>query len=198
MSRKFIAAAFAFACAFALAAVEVKTAATDTSTTTTSSAAAKERSRRHTDAEYAVAFAYCDAVNLAESQRNTLDLMLDNLVRSNPAMKELRPAMERIFSRYLNFEAVKYDYADIFLDEFTVDELKELTRISRLPVMKKYLSKQQKLMQAGSLIAQKHLAPHQQEIRAEIQAFMLKKAAEKAAAEAEKARKNNAAQPAAR
>jgi len=186
MSRKFIAAVLAFAVAFALDAVEVKTSAKE-------SAAPAPTVRRHTETEYAVAFAYCDAAGFAESQRNVLRMMLDNIERSNPAMRELRPAMERIFDRYLGFEVVKYDYADIFLDEFTVDELKELTRIAKEPVMKKYLAKQQKLMQAGSFIAQKRLAPHQQEIRAEIQAFMQKKAAE-----AGNARKNNAAPPAAR
>ena len=188
MSRKIIAAlvfTFAFACSLFAAEAKVQNAAAPAP-------------RRHTDAEYAAAFAYCDAANLAESQRNMLRMMLDNLMRSNPAMRELRPAMEKIFDRYLAYEVVKYDYADIFLDEFTVDELKELTRIAQQPVMKKFLAKQQKLMQAGSEIAQKRLAPHQQEIRAEIQAFLLKKAAEKAAAEAEKARKNNAAKPAAK
>jgi len=186
MSRRII-AALVFAFVSTLAAAEA-----------TAQNAAAPAPRKHTDAEYAAAFAYCDAANLAESQRNMLRLMLDNIERSNPAMRELRPAMEGIFERYLRYEVVKYDYADIFLDEFTVDELRELTRISQLPVMKKFLSKQQKLVRTGSEIAQKRLAPHQQEIRAEIQAFMLKKAAEKAAAEAEKARRKSAEQPAAK
>jgi len=187
MFRKFAATVFAFAFAFVLAAAEAA-----------AQNAAAQTPRKHTDAEYAVAFAYCDAIKLAETQRNTLRIMLDNIERNNPAMKELRPTMERIFDRHLNFDAVKYDFADLFLSEFTVGELRELTRLAQLPVMKKYLAKQQDLMQAGSTIAQKRLAPHQQEIRAEIQAFLLKKAAERAAAEAEKAKRNNAAKPAAK
>ena len=184
MSRKIFAAAFAFVFGFTftLAAAEANA----------------QTPRKHTDAEYKAAFAYCDAANLAASQRNMLRMMLDNLERNNPAMKELRPVMERVFSRYLNYEVVKYDYADIFLDEFTVDELKELTRISQSPTMKKYFSKQQRLMEAGSEIARKHLAPHQEEIRAEIKAFALRKAAEKAAAEAKKAQQGSGTAPAAK
>lgn len=189
MSRRIIAAVLAFTFSFALAAAETKVQNAE---------APAQPARKHTDAEYAVAFAYCDAANLAASQRNMLRLMLDNIERSNPALKELRPSMERIFDRYLGYEVVKYDYADIFLDEFTVDELRELTRITQQPVMKKYLAKQHILMQAGSAIAQKRLAPHQQAIRAEVQAFLLKKAAEKAAAEAEKAKRKSAEQPAAK
>ena len=190
MFRKFAAIIFAFAFAFSLAAAEA----------TAQQNAAAKNPRKHTDAEYAVAFAFCDAAGIAESQRNVLRMTLDSLTRNNPTLRELRPTLERIIARSLGYEAVKYDYADLFLDEFTLDELRELTRLSKLPVMRKYLSKQQTMMQAGSMIAKKHLAPHQQEIRAEIRALLLKKAAAKAAAkaaEAEQIRQRTAAQPAA-
>ena len=154
-------------------------------------------SRKHTDAEYQAAFAYFEATNLARTQQLSLSLMLDNLVKSKPAMKEVRPVMEELFQRYLGYEALKYEFADLYLSEFTVDELKELTRITRNPAVSKLFAKQPKLMQAGSSIARKHLAPRQKEIRAAVKAFALRKAAEKAAAEAEKARGDNAAKPAA-
>ena len=197
MSRKIATFVFAAGFLFSLAAAEARI-----------QTAPAEPSRKHTDAEYKIAFAYCDAVRIAETQRNMRTLLLDNITKGNPAMRELRPALEPIFNRCLNYEAVKYDYADIFLDEFTLDEIKELTRISQLPVMQKSIAKQQKLMRAGSEIAKNHLALHQEEIRATIKAFILKKAAEKAAAEkaaaekaaaeAENIQRNNTAKPAAK
>ena len=133
--------------------------------------------RKHTAAEYSAAFAYFEASQLPQTQKNIMQLMLDSFTRSNPALVEFRPVMEEFFSRYLSYDVVKYDYADIYLEEFTVSELEELTRIAGTPVMKKFLAKQQKMMQAGNLIARRRLEPHQQEIRTALQEFIRRKKA---------------------
>ena len=57
--------AFAFAFAFALDAVEVKTSAAK-------SAAPAPTVRKHTEAEYAVALAYCDAAGVSSEPRMAL------------------------------------------------------------------------------------------------------------------------------
>ena len=68
---------------------------------------------------------------------DSIDQMLALQVQMDPALAGSTDTMREILTDYLNFEAVKPFYIDVYVETFTAEELLELAAFYRTPVGQK-------------------------------------------------------------
>ncbi len=120
---------------------------------------------KHSEADYQVAYTLLEAMQVPEQLKQTLEGMVDMQMKSNPQMLPFRDVFDDFFAKYLSYEALKQGYADIYLDMFTVDELRKLTAIYRTPLGRKLASKTSELAIRGAELGQKAVLQHQAELQ---------------------------------
>jgi len=83
---------------------------------------------------------------------------------------KFKTVMLNFLSKYMSFADLKQDMAQIYAEEFTEAELKEITRFYLTPVGKKTIEKLPALQQKGIAVAQQKLQAHLPELQQTIQA----------------------------
>jgi len=95
-------------------------------------------------------------------------LTLDQGIQANPALSKYRKVMMDFMIKYISWNAIKDDLATIYADEFTTQELKDLTTFYKTPTGQKAAEKIPLLMAKGSALGQTRV----QENMAELQKAM--------------------------
>ncbi len=83
---------------------------------------------------------------------------------------KFKTVMLNFLSKYMSFTDLKQEMAQIYAEEFTEAELKEITRFYLTPVGKKTIEKLPALQQKGIEIAQQKLQAHLPELQQTMQA----------------------------
>ena len=125
-----------------------------------------EKGAKRTQAEYAAAYALLEAMQLPAQLKQTLDGVVEMQMRANPQMAPYKSIFTEFFNKYMSFEALKKGYADIYLDYFSVAELKEMTAFYKSPIGRKIASKTSELTLRGAALGQKAVRDHQLELQA--------------------------------
>ena len=124
-----------------------------------------EKGVKHTQAEYAAAYELLEAMQLPAQLRQTLDGLVEMQMRTNPKLVPYKSIFTDFFNKYMSFEALKKGYADIYLDYFSVAELKELTALYKSPIGRKMVSKTAEFTLRGAALGQKMVQDHQLELQ---------------------------------
>jgi uncharacterized protein len=113
-------------------------------------------------------------------QKRTLDAgmntMLDVQVQSNPSLAELRPVMRTFLQKYMSWDAIKDEFARIYVEAFSEPELRELIAFYKTPIGRKSVKLLPKLMEQGAQIGAKSVQAHMPELQQQIQEHLNKKA----------------------
>lgn len=96
---------------------------------------------------------------------DTIAQMLDAQVKQNPAIAKFRPAMEKFFRKYMSWDSLKDEMTALYAEEFTADELAELTRFYKSPVGQKMAEKTPKLAAKGMEIGMARVQKNQDELK---------------------------------
>ena len=124
-----------------------------------------EKGVRHTPAEYAAAYELFEAMQLPAQLKQTLDGLVEMQMRTNPQLVPYKSIFIDFFNKYMSFEALKQGYADLYLDAFTVAELKEMTAFYKSPIGRKMASKTAEFTLRCAALGQKAVQDHQLELR---------------------------------
>ena len=124
-----------------------------------------EKVAKHTQAEYAAAYELLEAMLLPAQLKQTLDGLVEMQIRANPQLVPYKSIFTDFFNKYMSFEALKKEYADIYLDSFSVAELKEITAFYKSPIGRKMASKTAEFMMRGAALGQKAVQDHQLELQ---------------------------------
>ncbi|MDQ6623687.1 MAG: DUF2059 domain-containing protein [Verrucomicrobiota bacterium] len=100
----------------------------------------------------------------------SVDQMLAMQVRQNPAIAPYQKEMKDFLGKYMSWASLKDDMVKIYTDEFTEQELKELTAFYQTPLGKKTVQKMPALMAKGAEMGQKRVQEHLPELQAAIAA----------------------------
>lgn len=100
----------------------------------------------------------------------SIDQMLKAQVQANPAIARYEPQMRAFFAKYLSWASMKDDTINIYMGEFSEDELKQMTAFYQTPVGKKAVQKMPGLMARGMELGQKRVQEHVPELQAAIAA----------------------------
>ena len=127
----------------------------------------------YSEADYNAAYELFTAIGMPKLMEDAITLMTDLQIKNAPMLQQTKVPMLNFFRKYMSYEAMKKDYAELYLKNFTVAELKELTVFYQTPIGKKLAQKQSTLMQEGAKLGeqrvQSNISELQSMIREELQ-----------------------------
>lgn len=111
-----------------------------------------------------------EVTGLKGSMDRMITQMVEMQVQQKPEMQPYREVLLQFFAKYLGFNSIKPDFIDIYTEEFTEQELRQLTDFYRTPVGKKTITKLPVLMQKGAQIGMSKVRMHEGELREMLEA----------------------------
>ena len=133
----------------------------------------------YTKAEYDQAYTLLETMNTRKQFESMKNGMLNLQLKSAPQLAHYKQVFVKFFDKYLTFDMLKKELADIYLDLFTPEEIRELTAFYQTPLGKKLVEKTPELTLRSAQIGQnavlKHLPELQAELRKAIEADQKKK-----------------------
>jgi len=121
----------------------------------------KEIDKSHT----AAAIELLDAMQLDITFEKTIESTVDMQVKGNPAITPYRKVMLDFFSKYMSWSSLKDEMAQIYVDAFTIQELKELTAFYKTPIGKKWALLMPQLMTKGGELGMKRVQDNMAELQ---------------------------------
>lgn len=101
---------------------------------------------------------------------------LDIQINQNPTIAPYRQIMLDFFAKYMNWDSLKEDLAGIYMEVFSIDEVKDLTAFYRTPVGRKAALNVAKLTNKGAELGMKRVQAHLPELQQMIADEMKKNA----------------------
>lgn len=111
------------------------------------------------------------ALELLESMQveitfeKTIESAVDLQVKQNPSIAPYRKVLLEFFSKYMSWDSLKDEMARIYVDAFTIQELKELTAFYKTPVGRKAALLVPQLMTKGGEMGMKRVQEHMPELQ---------------------------------
>lgn len=124
-----------------------------------STASADEKSHR------AAAEKVLEVTNTEDTMKKSIANVLDMQTKAQPALGQFRPVMEKFFAKHLSYAAIKEELIDLYVTEFTEEELKGLADFYATPLGKKAVEKLPVLMSKGGEIGMKRVQQNQAELQ---------------------------------
>ena len=103
--------------------------------------------------------------NLKSSMDRMIVQMVEMQIRAKPVMTPYRDTMLQFFNKYLSYGSIKYDFIDIYTEEFSESELREIIKFYKTPVGQKTITKLPILMQKGAQVGMSKVQSHQGELK---------------------------------
>jgi hypothetical protein len=110
------------------------------------------------------------AMNMEETFQQGVDAMLKVQLDSNPMLLQFEDILREFVAKYVSWTAVKGDYAALYADVFTEQELRDLIAFHQTPLGKKLLASMPDLITRGTQIGQAKLDAHSAELTQKIKA----------------------------
>ncbi len=101
-----------------------------------------------------------DAMDMRVNLANTVEKVTLAEVEKNPNLEPYKGVMLEFMNRYMGFDNIKNELADIYANSFTQTELEELARFYQTPVGKKILQKLPELTVEGARLGQRKVEEH--------------------------------------
>ncbi|MFO7734707.1 MAG: DUF2059 domain-containing protein [bacterium] len=121
-----------------------------------------DKSKQSEDTRLAVKL--LKVTNTDENIKEATQKMLDAQSAQNPMFKEYRHVLEKFYDKYLNWDAIKNDIAQIYVEAFTTEELKGLIKFYKTSLGKKVAEKLPELTQKGYRMSLENVQKHQGEL----------------------------------
>ena len=130
--------------------------------------------KRYSESEYGLCYEMFDAMKMEQQFQKSIDLMLELQMKSNPMLQMFRPEMESFFRRCASYQALKRELAQIYLDAFTADDIREFIRFYRSPAGRKLSEKNPELTIKAADLGQKMVKDNLPELQKILQEKMQK------------------------
>lgn len=101
--------------------------------------------------------------------KSSIDVSLQAQIQANPAVGRYEKQLRAFFVKYMSWDSLKDEFADLYMKAFTESELKELLQFYKTPVGKKTLHELPALMQQGAQIGMARVQAHAAELNAMMQ-----------------------------
>ncbi len=103
--------------------------------------------------------------NMEKVLKTSIDTALEVQMRANPRLTPYRDVMRKFFEKYMSWSSLKEDFIKLYMNEFSEEEVKQLTAFYRTPIGKKTLEKLPQLMMQGSKIGTERVQSHLDELQ---------------------------------
>ncbi len=115
-----------------------------------------------------------------------IDMMIDAQTKQLPpaVAAPFKDTVKNFYAKYMSWDAIKEDFMKVYMENFTEDELKQITAFYQTPVGQKTIKELPQMMQQGMQRAQQRLQAHMPELQQELTEIAKKGAASGGAAPA--------------
>lgn len=91
-----------------------------------------------------------EVLDMERAHNAGMEQMLAIQVQQNPQIGFFRDVNRRFFEKHMSWESLKDEFISVFMEEFSEDEIRELTAFYKTPTGKKTVRKLPVLMARGS------------------------------------------------
>ena len=119
-------------------------------------------------AEYDLAYKLLETMDMKKQFDIMKNGMLEMQLKAAPQLTPYKEIFVRFFEKYLVFDSLKRELADIYLDMFTPEEIKELIAFYETPLGKKIIEKTPELTLRSAQVGQNAVAKHLLELQNEL------------------------------
>jgi uncharacterized protein len=116
----------------------------------------------------AAAESLLNQMDMEKMLTQSIDQMLKAQVQANPTIAPYEPQMRAFFAKYMSWASMKEDTINIYMGEFTEDELKQSAAFYQTPVGRKSIQKMPGLLAKGMEMGQRRVQEHLPELQAAI------------------------------
>ena len=119
----------------------------------------------HTSDEYKACYRLFEIMKMDETMDQTIVKMVDMQTKNLPQMVKLRPSMLEFFRKYMSYESLKKETADIYLKYFTIQDIRQLMEFYQTPLGKKFIKTQVDLTSECAQLGMKRVQEHHKELQ---------------------------------
>ena len=101
-----------------------------------------------------------DAMNVEKTVNDSMEIMLKSQIDANPQLAPVEGVMRSFLNKYMSWDALRGEYAKLYMAAFTEAELRELATFYRTPIGKKLIGALPQIMQGSAEMAQSKLTAH--------------------------------------
>jgi uncharacterized protein len=112
-----------------------------------------------------------DSSGLQPLMTSMIDVSLDSQLKVNPILVPYKHVMREFLAKYLSYEAIRDELADVYVARFNELQLRQIAAFYATPTGKLAVSVMPEMAQLGAQLGRKHVEDHQSELME-----MLKKA----------------------
>jgi hypothetical protein len=105
------------------------------------------------------------AMHLPEALQASLNTALQVQLQGDPRLRGMEPVLRQFFARYVTWDSLKAQYADLYADAFSEDELREMAAFYRTPVGQKMALSAPALMRQGAELGERAVREHMPELQ---------------------------------
>jgi len=105
------------------------------------------------------------SININQTMTETVDQMVDNQIATNPQMAPFKEIMRGFFLKYMTGDVLTEFLSRVYMEEFTEEELIDLTNFYKTPTGKKAIKKLPTLTLKGAQWGQKQVNDNLDELR---------------------------------
>ena len=98
----------------------------------------------------------------------TVDEMLKAQIQADPRIAPFEDVMKRFLAKYMSWNSLKPDIVKLYMEQFTEQELNEITKFYQTPAGKKAVQSMPDLMSKGAQIGVQRVQEHMPELQAAI------------------------------
>ena len=110
-----------------------------------------------------------DVTNARHTLDVTIQRMISLQIRQQPQMAPFRDVMVKFFNKYMSFDSLKNDYIQIYTEEFSEQELRDIIAFYKTPTGQKTIKRLPSIMQKGSQVGMSKVRMHIEEFKAMIE-----------------------------
>jgi uncharacterized protein len=106
-----------------------------------------------------------EVMHVDRTVQNGLDIMIKAQLQANPQLAPYEDLLRGFLSKYLAWEVLRQDYAQLYVDAYTEPELKELTAFYRSAIGQKVIVSLPEIMRKGAALGQSKVTDHLDELK---------------------------------
>lgn len=130
--------------------------------------AAPARAQEPTPARLAAAERLMAVADMERNYGRTMELMIEQQMRQNPAMARFETIMRSFFSKYLSWRDVRADMVRVYALTYTEDEMSQLSAFYQTPLGRRLLETTPELAARTNEATQRRLMEHMPELTQQI------------------------------
>jgi len=116
------------------------------------------------DGRAAAAMELLVSMRMDRTMADSMEQMLQLQIQQNPAIAPYKEVMRRFLAKYMSWESLKGEFARIYAEEFTEQELRDLIAFYKTPTGVKSISKMPALMAKGGQLGMQRVQQNMGEL----------------------------------